>query len=314
MIPAPAPVVVESRFRAMASGVHVVLVEPHESALEYCRARLSQLEARWSRFRSDSELSLAIAAAGEKVRVSEDTLTLLAVMERGWVETGGRYDPTMLRQVVDAGYGKSIGASRSVSVTVDLPDPSRRIQEVALDRDGSTVWFPAGLGVDPGGVGKGLAADLLVGELLEMGTAGAMVSIGGDLFAGGRPPSGTRWRVLVEDPRDPESVLFELGLAGGGVATSSTLSRTWSHRGHRAHHVLDPADGKVSRTDLASVTAIAGTGWEAEVHATAALVAGREGALRALSGSGCSGVVVPLAGSTMVTADIEWVPAAEEVA
>ena len=198
-------------------------------------------------------------------------------------------------------------------------DPSRDLDgpaDVLLD-EGRVVAVEAGLsGPDDARVvdASGLAADLLVGELLEMGTAGAMVSIGGDLFAGGRPPSGTRWRVLVEDPRDPESVLFELGLAGGGVATSSTLSRTWSHRGHRAHHVLDPADGKVSRTDLASVTAIAGTGWEAEVHATAALVAGREGALRALSGSGCSGVVVPLAGSTMVTADIEWVPAAEEVA
>ena len=34
---------------------------------------------------------------------------------------------------------------------------------------------------DPGGIGKGFAADLLVSELLSSGARGALVSVGGDL-------------------------------------------------------------------------------------------------------------------------------------
>lgn len=296
--------VTEVRFRAMASGVHAILVDAAPGAPGHLRARLGELERRWTRFDADSELSRAMALAGTEVPVSADTLTLLAAMLQAHADTDGRYDPTMLRQVVDAGYGASIEDAGRRSVTIDLPDPSRRLQEIRVDAAGGSVSFPPGLGVDPGGIGKGLAADLVVAELLDGGTAGALVSIGGDLAAAGRSPGADGWRVQVEDPFDTAATVVEVVLDGGGVATSSTLSRRWSHRGSSAHHVLDPATGTVARTDLATVTAMAGTAWQAEVHATAALLCGRRGALPALATAGCSGVVVDLEGHVELTADL----------
>jgi len=300
--------VTEVRGRAMASEVHAILVDAAPGAPAYLQARLGELDRRWSRFNPDSELSRAMVAAGSRVAVSADTLTLLAAMLAAHDDTGGRYDPTMLRQVVDAGYAASIEDGARHSITVDLPDPSRRLHEIRVDAAGGSVSFPPGLGVDPGGIGKGLAADLVVAELLDAGTAGALVSVGGDLFAAGTPPTDDGWRVQVEDPFDDTATVVEVVLDGGGVATSSTRSRRWSHRGSTAHHVLDPATGTVARTDLATVTAMAGTGWQAEAHATAALLGGRRGAVATLVAAGCSGVVVDLEGGVQLTADLAGAP------
>ena len=69
------------------------------------------------------------------------------------------------------------------------------------------------------------------------------------------------------------------------MATSSTRSRRWIHDGAIRHHVIDPASGAMSDTDLAAVTVIARSGWLAEAHATAAILAGQR--------RGCSGTSRP---------------------
>ena len=302
--------VTESRFRAMASAVQLILVDPAPGAAEWARARIDELEGRWSRFVGDSELSRLVANPGHDVQVSSDTLTLVATMVRAHLETAGRYDPTMLHQLLEAGYDTSIdepatGSGPTLrSVTVDRPDPEAGLHRVRMDPARGTVWLPMGLGLDPGGIGKGLAADLVVAELLQRGTRGALVSIGGDLVAAGTAPTGGGWPVQIEDPTDTGATLLELYIDGGAVATSSTLSRRWSHRGAVAHHVLDPSTGRVSKTDLATVTAVAPTGWQAEVQATAALVSGRREAFGVLEAAGCSGVVVTLDGTVETTADL----------
>ena len=59
------------------------------------------------------------------------------------------------------------------------------------------------LGLDPGGIGKGYAADLVVSELRAAGAAGVCVNLGGDLRAEGRAPGGGSWVVGIEHPLRP---------------------------------------------------------------------------------------------------------------
>ena len=295
----------------MASEVHVVLHRPAPGALDLVRRRVAELERRWSRFIVDSELSRVVSSAGRPVSVSRDTVVLVATMLLANSETGGRYDPTMLSEILDAGYDTSIDDALQRSVTIDLPDPHGRVSQVRVDVEGAIVHVPAGLGLDPGGIGKGLAADLVVAELLAGGTGRALLSVGGDLVAAGDPPGDDGWFVHVEDPFQPDRFALTAAVDGGGVATSSTLSRRWSHRGATAHHVLDPSTRQSSRTDLATVTAIAPTGWQAEVHATAALVTGRDGAIDYLETHGCSGVAIDLDGAVALTSDLAGGPAGD---
>ena len=75
-----------------------------------------------------------------------------------------------------------------------------------------------GVQLDPGAIGKGLAADLVAEDLLGRGAVAATVDVGGDVRVTARSVIG------VNGPdRRP---LDRIALASGGVATSGT-SRRW---------------------------------------------------------------------------------------
>ena len=123
--------------------------------------------------------------------------------------------------------------------------------------------------VDGGGIVKGLFADVL-GETLG-DHDGYLIDCEGDLRVGGA--AGATRMIEVTAPFDG-SVLHELAVTGGGIATSSITKRSWLDRGRPAHHVLDPATGRPAYTGVVQVTALAPTALEAEALAKAALLSG----------------------------------------
>ena len=286
----------------MASDTQVTLTGPAPGALDVAEDRLRQLERRWSRFVPDSDISRLNTTPETWVAISPDTVTLIEMMQLAVVATEGRYDPTFLYQILDAGYTSSIDDPALMAVTVDLPCPDHTVFDVRIDTAGPFAWFPAGLAIDPGGIGKGLAGDLVVTEAIESGTSGALVCVGGDIAAVGVAPTSEGWIINVEDPISPGSTLTTLALSGGGVATSSIRSRRWEVGGIPRHHVIDPTTGTCSQTDLAAVTVVANAGWLAEVHATAALLSGSFGAIDYLAKRGLTGLATTGNGSTEATA------------
>ena len=150
----------------MGSDAHVVVV-----------GGPADLEGRWSRFLPDSEISELTRRTGEWVRLSPDTVLLVERALEAWRLTVGRFDPTVLGAVIRAGYDRSFEAL----------DPSRAggspltVGAAGIEVDGDRVRLPSGVGFDPGGIGKGLAADLVVAETRAAGAAGACVNLGGDL-------------------------------------------------------------------------------------------------------------------------------------
>ena len=267
----------EYRFRAMASAVHVIVVDGPPEAGAVARRALEQLESTWSRFIETSDISRLNRSSGHPIQVAPATITLLNTVAEACRMTGGLFDPTVLPALINAGYATSIDDPRAHT---SLPDaavfaPLERFsfEQVTINKD-LYVTLPIGMAIDVGGLGKGLAADLVVAELLGRGAGGALVSVGGDLAAAGHPPEPDGWRVDVEDPFSAARILTHISINGGGVATSSTRSRRWNNNGEQ-HHVIDPTTGKPSQSDLAAVTVIGSCGWEAEAHATALLLGGR---------------------------------------
>jgi FAD:protein FMN transferase len=289
----------------MASAAHVILVDPEPGAEEYARSRLEELERRWSRFAPGSDVSRLNTTQGALVFVSTDTIALLTAMEHAWRDTNGRYDPTMLAAINAAGYSASIDGSNETSQMAGAAASGCTIADVALHPTTSAVIVPAGVGLDAGGIGKGLAADMVVTELLAGGTRGALVGIGGDIAAAGAPPTAAGWHVAVEHPLDSSRDLTTFALDVGGVATSSTVSRAWRQDGVRRHHVIDPVTQTCATTDLAAVTVVAGAGWAAEAHATAALLAGSERVLDYLGDHQLDGIAMTLDGAVSMSPSFE---------
>ena len=295
----------------MASDLQLIVVDPQAGQWADAVGYLHHLEAVWSRFRATSDVSRLNCAGGAAVAVDGETLVLVATMLEAWRMTAGGYDPTLLEALVAHGYV----SSRDDAMLDEQPpcqtewyDLGRTgagsLADIALDPVGPTLCLPAGLCLDPGGIGKGLAADLVVRRLLAGGAVGALVAIGGDMAMAGQPPQPDGWPVAVEDPDRPEDTLVRVVVSGGGVATSSTRSRRWRHEGVEKHHQIDPITAAPSTTDLAAVTVIAPTGWEAEAHASAALSRGGVGVVNYLEGHGLHGLAVTTEGTVLRTAGL----------
>lgn len=294
----------------MGCAAIVTAVGGPAGAVDRAQALLVELESRWSRFRADSELHALHATAGDgPVEVSPLTFSLVERMVHGWRHTGGAFDPTIADALVAAGYDRSfelLPASGPGPVPASGPRPvpacgtgaapAPGCGGIRLDRAARRVALPAGVRLDPGGIGKGLAADLVVAKLLRLGCDGAMAGIGGDIRVCGLPPAGTAWRAEVADPED-RRVAFRV-LGDGAVATSSTALRRWRapDGNGEAHHVIDPSTGRPAQHDLVLVSVSAGRGWWAEVLATAALASGLPRGASLLHEHGAEAVLADAAG------------------
>lgn len=302
---------VESRaFRAMGTWCHV-LVHHDGGAAEVpatIEAMVAGYEARWSRFRATSDVTRVNRSAGTPVAVADDTLLAVATALAARERTGGRFDPTVLRAVEGIGYAVDFDevAARSAVATAPILAVGPAGAAVDLDLEGGTVTVAAGAALDLGGIGKGLAADLIVGAVLaHRHVAGLLVNLGGDLRAGGRPPTGAGWGIAIDDPMQPGATLGTVALLDGAVATSSTRRRRWCTADGERHHLVDPATGTSAATDVASVTVLTGRAADAEVLATAAAVAGRAAGAELLAVAGVAGLVVTDDGRRWTVGDFD---------
>jgi thiamine biosynthesis lipoprotein len=254
----------------MGTEAHLVVVGAGPALVGHLLDVLGRLERRWSGSLPDSEISRLNANAGQAMRVHSSTLLLLEQAIEAWRLTGGAFDP--LDDVEPAGHDVSLddwlGGPR---------DPFRACCDIEVDHADSIVRLPPGTAFDPGGIGRGLAADLLVGEALRAGAAGVCADIGGDLRVEGRAPNGGSWTIGVEHPRRAAPVAV-LDVAGGAVATSTTLRRRWTIDGRARHDLIDPRTRRRSDTDVDVMTVVAGEAWRAEVLAMAGLLRGSAGA------------------------------------
>ncbi|MFL5846619.1 MAG: FAD:protein FMN transferase [Solirubrobacteraceae bacterium] len=249
-------------------------------AVRDARDTLLDLHARFTRFDPGSELSRLNADPRESVRVS----TMMALFAEAVVSvaayTGGLVDATLLGAIERAGYRSDLRGSVPLPLAIGLapprrparPRPSAAWEAIGVDRLTHTITRPPGVGLDSGGLAKGLFADVL-GEHLA-GHASFAVDCAGDLLLGGR--DGIVRRIDVADPFGGP-VRHTFPLASGGVATSGIGRRSWLDAdGRPAHHLLDPSTGRPAFTGIVQVTAIAPTALEAEVRSKAALLSGPE--------------------------------------
>lgn len=288
------------RGRAMGTdcALHIVASDANHGfdAVGQLWSLLHTCDHLWSRFRDDSELTALNNASVTNVEVSELTALLVSAMVWAFGATDGIVDASVLPALVEAGYDQDfdrVVARDQRSTDVDAAGPGAHSERFDAAPSGSgsrssvpgltqvttepqRVVRPAGLRLDSGGVGKGLAADLLAGTARDAGVLGVLVDLGGDLRAIGCDEHDVPWRVGVADPLAPGRLPDEWMVTDAGVATSTTAKRRW---GIDAHHLIDPRTAKPARTDLLQVTAVAATALEAETWAKTALILGSDQAL-----------------------------------
>ncbi len=207
--------------------------------------------------------------------------------------SGGLVDATQITALERAGYRASLDGVPTLPLERALAaagaarrpasaDPRARWRSIGIDRAGA-ILRPADVGLDSGGIAKGLAADMLATTLRGYSTFA--VDCAGDIRIGGS--AGLERRVQVDDPFGG-APLHEFGIRDGAVATSGIGRRAWlGPDGRPSHHLLDPATGQPAFTGVVQATALAPTAQLAEVLAKIALLSGPQGAAAELPHGGC---------------------------
>ncbi len=272
-----------------ALGTTVVLRVLDAQALAPARAaverELDAIDRSCSRFRADSELSRVNARAGRVTLASPLLVEALELALRAAELTDGDVDPTIGRALQLAGYDRDWrlldGATALDAATAPPPRPriTARVRSgwrsISLDRDRLAVHVPAGIALDLGATAKAWAADRAAVAAGSVAGTPALVSVGGDIATAAGAPDGG-WQIHVTDDHrsDASAPGQTVTILSGGLATSSTTVRRWTHGGRAMHHIIDPATGAPVAVTWRTVSVAAASCTDANIATTASLVRG----------------------------------------
>jgi thiamine biosynthesis lipoprotein ApbE len=268
-----------------ALGTSAVLLVTDPSALGMARMiverELEEIDRACSRFRTDSDLERVNAGAGRFVGVSPLLVEAVLVALRAAELTDGAVDPTVGNALVLAGYDRDWrlleepieGREQQSHQPVIRARITPGWRAIEVDREATAIRIPSGVRLDLGATAKAWAADHAASAVHEATGAGSLVSLGGDIATAGAAPEDG-WQIYVTDDHrnTPGSEGQTISIRSGGIATSSTAVRRWSHEGQTRHHIIDPATGAPVMRTWRTVSVAAGSCLDANIASTAALI------------------------------------------
>ncbi len=276
----------QQKYHALGSETVLTLVSDRSpSEIDQVFARLHQhitsFEARFSRFKDDSELTLFNRRAGEKVAVSEAFRRLLATAKDMSEQTGGLYNPFVLPALQKAGYLGSWPSPGVGSVATDF-SAHQVVPSSHITVGDSWASLPKNSALDFGGIGKGYLLDQLAAVLRAESLTGYWLSLGGDIMCAGYDLQHRPWHVAIQDVHDVNNAVDTISNTGGdtlAIATSGIIKRKGRHNGVAWHHIIDPRISLPADTDILSVTVSARTAVIADVIAKCIVIAGEDRAI-----------------------------------
>ncbi len=264
-----------------------------QAAIDAAFDELRTVERAMTRFDDASDIGRANRlAAHDGVRVGPATAAVVAEALAWAASSDGAFDPAVGRLVEtwDVTHRHEPPPAEALR-----PLAARRLHRfvdvsTAPGREAVRFTDPA-VALDLGGIAKGWGVDRAVDALRRFGIAGALVNVGGDLYALGEGAEGP-WRVGIRSPFEPERLVGRLELSDAAIATSGDYFQYFTWRGRRYHHLLDPATGAPRRAAEHSITVLAATCLRADAAATAAFGMAEPAAARLLAARAPGATVV----------------------
>jgi len=232
-------------FRAMAAHNELQLVAADHAAAQRAADRaiadVARIEAKYSRYRDDSVTTRINRAAGaHAVDIDDETAALLRYADHCYRASGGRFDVTsgVLRRAWDfKARPPRLPGPREIDDCIGLVDWS------AVEWSARGIRLPRpGMEIDFGGIGKEYAADRAATLCAELGIAGGLVNLAGDVRVIGAQEDGAPWRVAIRHPREERAMAY-VEVVDAAVATSGDYERYFDLDGTRYCHILDPRTG-----------------------------------------------------------------------
>jgi FAD:protein FMN transferase len=283
--------------QSRALGAHVTLVAYHSSRSVAERAigaafqALDQLEDVLSLYRPGSQIC-RLNQDGFLEGPHPDLVRVLGSAVEWAHRTGGAFDPTVQPLWPLYAHGQASEPSA-------LERACRLIDWRKIECGPTQVRLSPGQAITLNGIAQGFAADRVREILVAHGIRHALVDTG-EFGALGRKPAGEAWRIGIQHPRVRDAYIGLADLDNRFLATSGDYETAFSDD-FSSHHIFDPSTGR-SPTALASVTALAPSGLEADALSTAIFVLGpARGLALAASCPGVDVMVVLKSGEILTT-------------
>ena len=235
-----------------------------ERLLENAFNMIEEYELKFSYYNPKSELYKINNSEKEIFEIDDEFYEILKLAEKVYYESNHLYDVT-------------IGSSLDIwdFETGIIPD-SLAISEALLNigfdklelREGF-LYKPQGIKINLGSISKGFIIDKVIENLIEAGVKETFVNAGGDIrfYSNGK----RKWRVGVQNPRDPFSRIATLRIPDLAIVTSGDYERFFISDEQRYHHIINPLTGLPTNITV-SVTILSPTAFVADALATASMV------------------------------------------
>jgi FAD:protein FMN transferase len=268
---------------AMATRFEVVVYGDDEASLraaaEEALNEIQRIEAQLSLYRPDSEVAhLNARAARDWVRVSPEVFRLLDQAAYLSSKTEGAFDITVAPLIRCWGFMGGTG-QQPAPEAIEQARQTVGMRLVELDPENFAVRFRRpGIMLDFGAIGKGHAIDKASGLLREEGITSAVLHGGtSTVFAIGKPPDQSSWKIAIEAPPETENAqpkpLAVVELRDEALSVSAVWGKSFSSAGKTFGHIIDPRTGyPADNAHLAAVVLPSAT--ETDALSTALLTSG----------------------------------------
>ncbi|MEO6709139.1 MAG: FAD:protein FMN transferase [Planctomycetota bacterium] len=247
-----------------------------DAAADAAFARVAKLEALWSTWRANSEISrLNASEPGTWCTISPASCALLERAEILRAASAGAFA---------AEAGALVELWRAAETSQREPTAGQIASTRAVCAVGSFEFDSAKsrarrtdgrARLDFGGIGKGAALDEVAQEFRSRGLSRALFDFGGQFLALDGPREGAGWPIEIRDPRPGAlAPLWELELSKASLATSADDQRGLAIAGVRRSHIVDPRSGETANAHWAACV-WASNATDADAWSTAAFVLDR---------------------------------------
>jgi len=123
--------------------------------------------------------------------------------------------------------------------------------------------------IDLGGFVKEYAVDRAVVILKKHKIVSALVNYGGDIYALGKKPDGTAFKVGIKNPKDKTMYATEIELENQALTTSASYERNYTIEEKQFSHIISK---EKSTSNVSSVTVISSNCVESGVYSTSMMI------------------------------------------
>jgi len=223
--------------------------------LDRAFALCAEYEALLSMTIEGSDIWRINHAGGEPVTVDPRTAGLISSALTFCEQSGGRFDITIgrLSSLWDFGGSPRIPTETEIEEALKTVDYRNVVvEENTVQLLNPNAW------IDLGAIAKGYIAQRIAGFLAENGADGALVDLGGDIYALGNRQDGSPWRIAVRKPfGDLNEFIGVVEVSNASVSSSGIYERSFEKDGVLYHHILDLNTGLPAKNDVVSATVIA---------------------------------------------------------